>query len=57
MNYLLLRHDVPLSVIDVAERAAYLTSLDRANRGGPESFARFILASIERSIRRASGDD
>jgi Fic family protein len=50
MNLHLLRHGFPTAVIRVTERSAYLAGLDEANKGRTEPFARFIAASLRRSI-------
>jgi Fic family protein len=56
MNYHLLRHGYPHTIIEVGERAEYLLALEDANDGRCERFAAFVLHSIERSIRRLIGD-
>ncbi len=56
MNYQLLRHGYPHTIIEVGERAEYLLALEDANAGRCERFAVFVLHSIERSIRRLIGD-
>ena len=56
MNYHLLRHGYPHTIIDVAERAEYLSALEEANAGRCARFAAFVLHSVERSIRRLIGD-
>jgi Fic family protein len=57
MNYHLLRHGYPHAIIDVGERAEYLSALEEANagRGGP--FAAFVLKSVERSIQRLISEE
>jgi Fic family protein len=52
MGYHLLRSGYPHVMIAVAERAEYLAALDEANTGKTERFARFVIHSIERSMRR-----
>ena len=39
-------------MIAVSERAEYLAALDEANAGKLDRFAKFVLHSIEQSIRR-----
>ena len=56
MNYHLLRHGYPHAIIEVGERAEYLSALEEANAGRCEHFAAFVLRSVERSIRRLIGD-
>jgi Fic family protein len=56
MNYHLLRHGYPHTIIDVGQRAEYLAALEEANAGRCERFAAFVLGGIERSIRRLIGD-
>jgi Fic family protein len=57
MNFLLLRHDYPLTIIDVPERSEYLASLEEANAGRCELFSAFILHSIVNSVRKLSGEN
>ncbi len=57
MNYLLLRAGYPLAIIEVGERVAYLQSLDEANAGRCEPFARQVILAVARSIGRLSGPD
>jgi hypothetical protein len=52
----LLRHGYPHTIIDVGERAEYLSALEEVNAGRCERFAAFLLHSIERSIQRLIGD-
>jgi Fic family protein len=52
MDYQLLRCSYPHIIISVSERAEYLAALDEANTGKVERFAKFILHSIEQSLRR-----
>ena len=56
MNHHLLRHGYPHTIIEVGDRAEYLSALEEANDGRCERFAAFILQSVERSIRRLIGD-
>jgi len=56
MNYHLLGHGYPHAIIEVGERAEYLSSLEEANAGRSERFASFVLRSVERSIRRLTGE-
>lgn len=56
MNYHLLRHGYPHAIIDVGERAEYLTALEEANAGQCRRFAVFVLRSVERSISRLIGE-
>jgi len=56
MNYLLLRQGFPLTIIEVGQRAEYLSALDEANTGQWGRFALFIANSVERSIQRQLGD-
>ena len=55
MNYHLLRHGYPHTIIEVGERADYLSALEEANAGRPQRFAAFVLHCIERSIQRLIG--
>ncbi len=55
-NYHLLRHGYPHAIIEVGERAEYLSALEEANAGRCERFAGFVLRSVERSIRRLIGN-
>jgi Fic family protein len=57
MNYHLLRHGYPHAIIEVGERAEYLSALEEANSGRCKRFAAFVLRSVERSIRRLIGED
>jgi Fic family protein len=57
MNYHLLRHGYPHTIIEVEKRAEYLTALEEANAGRCERFAAFVLQSTERSIQRLIGND
>ena len=57
MNYHLLRHGYPHTIIEVEKRAEYLTALEEANAGRCERFAAFVLQSTERSIQRLIGDE
>jgi len=57
MNHHLLRRGYPHTIIEVEDRAEYLTALEEANAGRCERFAAFILRSVARSIRRLIGDD
>ncbi len=52
MDYHLLRNGFPHVMISVSQRAEYLAALDDANAGRIERFARFIVHSIEQSLRR-----
>jgi Fic family protein len=56
MNYHLFRHGYPHAIIEVGERAEYLSALEEANAGRCERFAAFVLYSVERSIRRLIGE-
>ena len=56
MNYHMLRHGYPHTIIEVEERAEYLSALEEANVGRCERFTAFVLHSVERSIRRLIGD-
>lgn len=55
MNYVLLRRGYPWVIIDVAERAEYMASLEEANTGKSERFVRFIVRSAVRTIDRLLG--
>lgn len=55
MNYHLLRRGFPHAIIEVERRAEYLAALEEANAGRTEPLARFIAASVERSIGRVLG--
>ena len=57
MNYHLLRQGYPLTIIEVEQRAEYLSALEDANAGRCEPFAAFILRSTARSIERLIGED
>lgn len=56
MNYHLLRHGFPHVIIDVTQREEYLAGLDGCNAGQWERFGLFVVASVDRSIRRLPGD-
>jgi Fic family protein len=56
MNYHLLRHGYPHTIIEVEERAEYRAALEEANAGRCERFAAFVLRSTEQSIRRLIGE-
>ena len=53
MNYHLLRHGYPHAIIEVGERAQYLTALEEANAGRCERFAVFVLRSVARFDSKA----
>jgi Fic family protein len=57
MNYLLLRHEYPHTVVEVERRAEYMAALTEANEGRWEPFALFIIGCIERSIDRLIGSE
>jgi Fic family protein len=57
MNYHLLRHGYPHTIIEVEKRAEYLTALEEANAGRCERFATFVLQCTERSIQKLIGED
>lgn len=57
MNYHLLRHGYPHTIIEVGERAEYLSALEESNAGRCRPFAAFVLRSVERSIQRLIGED
>jgi Fic family protein len=56
MNYHLLRCGYPHTIIEVDERAEYLSALEEANAGRCERFAAFVLRSVARSIRKLTGE-
>jgi len=56
MNYHLLRRGYPHAVIEVSDRAEYLSALEEANAGRCDRFAIFILRCVEKSVRRLTGD-
>ncbi len=56
MNYHLLRNGYPHAIIEVGERAEYLSTLEEANAGRCGPTAAFVLKSVERSIRRLIGE-
>jgi Fic family protein len=56
MNHHLLRHGYPHAIIEVGDRAEYLSALEKANAGRCDPFAVFVLRSVERSIARLIGD-
>lgn len=56
MNYRLLRHGFPHTIIDVAGRAEYLAALDEANSGRWERFAVFVAKSVVHSIQKLVGE-
>lgn len=56
MNYHLMRRGYPWTIIDVADRAEYMASLDEANAGRIERFTSVIIRSIQHSLRRATGE-
>ena len=55
LNYHLLRHGYPLTIIEVEQRSEYLAVLEEANAGRLVPFATFILQCVERSILRILG--
>jgi len=55
LNYHLLRHGYPLTIIEVEQRSEYLAALEEANAGRLVPFATFILQCVERSILRILG--
>ncbi len=57
MNYHLLRHGYPHTIIEVENRAEYLITLEAANAGRCEPFATFVVGCTERSIERLIGED
>lgn len=56
MNYHLIRHGYPHAIIEVGERAEYLSALEEANAGQCERLASFVLKTIEHSIQRLIGE-
>ena len=56
MNAVALSHGLPLIVVAVEDRPAYLTALDEANAGNPAPFAALVLRSAAATIRRLIGD-
>ncbi len=56
MNYLLLRQGYPHTIIEVGDRAEYLSALEEADLGRCERFAAFVLRSVTRSIRKLIGE-
>lgn len=56
MNYHLLRHDYAHAIVEMGERAEYLSAIEEANAGRRKPFAAFILRNIVRSIRRLSDE-
>ena len=57
MNYHLLRHGYPHTIIEVGERAEYFSAFEEANTGRCKRFAAFVLRSVERSIQKLIGED
>jgi Fic family protein len=55
MNYHLLRRGYPWTIIDVAERPAYMAALEEANAGRCGPFAAFVVRSVARSVERVLG--
>lgn len=55
MNYLLLRHGLPLTSIEIGERAEYLGALDEANEGRCGRFAGLVIRGVGRSLTRLLG--
>ncbi len=56
MNWHLLRHGYPLTVIEVERRADYLAALEAANDGQLAPIAALVIDSVVRSIGRLIGD-
>lgn len=50
MNWILLRHGLPLTVIPAESRARYITSIDNADRGEPLAFFQLIGECVESSL-------
>ncbi len=50
LNWVLLSHRYPLTVIASDDRSRYLHALDDADRGKPEDFFRLICECVERSL-------
>jgi len=57
MNYHLLRRGYPHAIIEIERRSDYLQALEAANGGRWESFAVFVIQSMERSILRLIGSE
>lgn len=55
MNFVLLRHGHPPTIIEVGERAEYLASLEEANAGRCDRFVSCIVRSATRSLERLLG--
>ncbi|MBI1324474.1 Fic family protein [bacterium] len=56
MNYWLMQRRFPVTIIDVADRAEYLNTLELANKGDCVPFASFVANCIEHSIHRLIGE-
>jgi Fic family protein len=56
MNYHLLRRGYPHAIIEIERQSDYLQALEAANGGRWESFAVFVIQSMEHSILRLIGD-
>ncbi len=56
MNYWLMQRRFPVTIIDVADRAEYLNSLEMADKGDYVPFAAFVANCIENSILRLMGE-
>jgi len=56
MNWQLLRHGYPHTIIEVERRGEYLAALEEANAGRCDPFARFVIECVVHSIRRLIGD-
>lgn len=52
MNYLLLRCGYPSAIITVERRGEYLSSLEEANVGRTQAFARFIASCVQHTLDR-----
>jgi Fic family protein len=50
MNVLLMQAGYPLAVILKNDRKKYYNSLDKADKGKPDSFVRFVAQAVERSM-------
>ena len=57
MNDLVLRRGFPHAIIEIERRSDYLQALEAANDGRWESFAVFVIDSMERSIQKLIGND
>lgn len=55
MNYCLLRHNMPITVVSVDRRSEYLSALEEANASRWQPFALFVASCVEQTIAHLIG--